>query len=49
MCKWLKYEVGMVQIGMRRIIIHCPLEFVEDDGEIDHNFYHLSFVSSLTE
>jgi hypothetical protein len=49
MCRWLEYEVDKVQIGMRMVIMHCPLGFVEYDGEIDRNFYNLSFVSSLTE
>jgi hypothetical protein len=31
MCKWLEHEVDQEQIGMQRIIMHCPSRFVEND------------------
>lgn len=49
MCNWLEHEADREQNGMQRIIMHCPLRFVEDVRETDYNFYHLSFVSSLTQ
>jgi hypothetical protein len=43
MCKWLEHEIGQEQIGMQRIIMHCPSRFVEDGRETDNNVYHLTF------